>query len=80
MVDGIKSVILPQVTFGITVRMAVMSIVAETRPEHEDTDSRWAAARSGYRFWMKKADLALVNGVVTAIKVLSIRFSARYGD
>ena len=27
-VDGIQSVILPQVTFGIAVRMAVMSIVA----------------------------------------------------
>ncbi len=27
-VDGAQSVILPQVTFGIAVRMAVMSIVA----------------------------------------------------
>ena len=27
-VDGTQSVILPQVTFGIAVRMAVMSIVA----------------------------------------------------
>jgi aspartate carbamoyltransferase catalytic subunit len=27
-VDGMQSVILPQVTFGIAVRMAVMSIVA----------------------------------------------------
>jgi aspartate carbamoyltransferase catalytic subunit len=27
-VDGVQSVILPQVTFGIAVRMAVMSIVA----------------------------------------------------
>ncbi len=27
-VDGLQSVILPQVTFGIAVRMAVMSIIA----------------------------------------------------
>ena len=27
--DGARSVILPQVTFGIAVRMAVMSIIAE---------------------------------------------------
>jgi aspartate carbamoyltransferase catalytic subunit len=29
--DGRQSVILPQVTFGIAVRMAVMSIVASSR-------------------------------------------------
>ena len=31
-VDGKQSVILPQVTFGIAVRMAVMSIVAGMKP------------------------------------------------
>jgi len=31
-VDGAQSVILPQVTFGIAVRMAVMSIVAGNEP------------------------------------------------
>lgn len=29
--DGARSVILPQVTFGIAVRMAVMSIIAGNR-------------------------------------------------
>jgi aspartate carbamoyltransferase catalytic subunit len=31
-VDGVQSVILPQVTFGIAVRMAVMSIVSGNEP------------------------------------------------
>jgi aspartate carbamoyltransferase catalytic subunit len=31
-VDGTQSVILPQVTFGIAVRMAVMSIIAGNAP------------------------------------------------
>jgi aspartate carbamoyltransferase catalytic subunit len=35
-VDGKQSVILPQVTFGIAVRMAVMSIVGGTLRQAQD--------------------------------------------
>jgi aspartate carbamoyltransferase catalytic subunit len=36
-VDGQQSVILPQVTFGIAVRMAVMSIVAGNEADPRST-------------------------------------------
>ena len=42
--DGAHSVILPQVTFGIAVRMAVMSIIAGKRMTHEDPHPQRAAS------------------------------------
>jgi dihydroorotase len=49
-VDGAQSVILPQVTFGIAVRMAVMGIVAGNgERQHEDTDQERPRDRPGQR-------------------------------
>src|SRR5260221_11589940 len=45
--DGPHSVILPQVTFGIAVRMAVMSIVAGKRRSRTTKAGRSTARRGG---------------------------------
>jgi aspartate carbamoyltransferase catalytic subunit len=45
--DGPRSVILPQVTFGIAVRMAVMSIVAGTDEAALSRAGAWSTRRAG---------------------------------
>ena len=64
--DGEHSVILPQVTFGIAVRMAVMSIIAgNTGMKILIRGGRVVDPASGLR--CKSADVAMASGRIVAI-------------
>ena len=76
--DGAQSVILPQVTFGIAVRMAVMSIVAGER-RHEDPikNGRVIDPASGRD---EICDLAIAAGRMLAIKEHCLQLLAQPRD
>jgi hypothetical protein len=63
--DGAHSVILPQVTFGIAVRMAVMSIIAGNRHEDPDPNGRVIDPASGPR--RTRPTCAIAAGRIVAI-------------
>ena len=63
--DGAQSVILPQVTFGIAVRMAVMTHHRGER-RHEDPHPERPRHRPGHRAATRSADVAIAAGRIVA--------------
>ena len=76
--DGTQSVILPQVTFGIAVRMAVMSHHrGQQLKAHEDPDQERPRDRPGLAAATRRADVAIAAGRIVAIGSVPRRLRRR---